>query len=615
MSSDPRSTSPSSRAPDRPEARGRASVGLQALALAALTWLAYGSTLELGIFGWDSWALVDTSRIASWSDFWGTFRETFMDGRLGLAYYRPVLNLALALDWALWGTRTIGYQLAHLAGFLFALLALWTLARRLAGTGPGAALAAFAAALVFALYPAHWEAIPVVCRRHDVLGIGFVAATLCLLLDRDGFARERASALGALTAFAAAGVKETGYAVVPLALWVAWAAPRRAPAARATEPARGLARAARRLAPAGPAIAGAALLTLLRWSALGGLGGDEGGSPADGQAWGALLTRTFLPQAEQRELAGSTALLLAALAGGLALAASELRPRPDGSAGRARGAHAIGLALLWIGLACAATSTIGAGRIRAWHSLLPAAGAALLLAALLGGLAAAWARARRAERALQGLALAPIALLFLWQASYSQLFREYDTWARADPEVRAFLAELEARIRAAPDGANLTVETFPRFAALPASGPRLEVPMLLSGHGLRGWAHLAFPERRVLVLDPMGADSRLADGVVVTLADAQVLDESGAFGAFQRMLAGLAADSPAARPAMLRYRQARQVERDAAAAKAHLIEGVAQSAPASRAERLEVLARWFEALADPAAAEAARAAARTSAGA
>ena len=43
------------------------------------------------LLGWDTYATIIASRIESSADFWGTFSEVMMDGRLVFGdFYRPV---------------------------------------------------------------------------------------------------------------------------------------------------------------------------------------------------------------------------------------------------------------------------------------------------------------------------------------------------------------------------------------------------------------------------------------------------------------------------------------------------------------------------------------------
>jgi tetratricopeptide (TPR) repeat protein len=111
--------------------------------------------------------------------------------RRGLPEYMPLKNLSYAVDYALFGLWAPGFrvqqQLWYLASVL--LFFLWTRALlvelaergRLVGITPGRApLAALAAALLFALHPAHVESVTWLSGRKDVLSGAFMlGALLC----------------------------------------------------------------------------------------------------------------------------------------------------------------------------------------------------------------------------------------------------------------------------------------------------------------------------------------------------------------------------------------------------------------------------------------------------
>ena len=167
------------------------------------------------LFGFDAYAAILTSRIQNFSDFLGTFSELMMDGRLWAGdFYRPVGNLFLAVDYAIWGIEPFGYQLSNMLLWCATIVALFALCRRLLGApvwiGP------CLAALFFALHPATLSILPFLARRTETLMVLFVA--LCLVaLPRDGAGRlERRHWIAGLFALAAVGSKETGIIAVPL---------------------------------------------------------------------------------------------------------------------------------------------------------------------------------------------------------------------------------------------------------------------------------------------------------------------------------------------------------------------------------------------------------------
>ncbi len=94
-----------------------------------------------------------------------------------LAYYRPLVTLTYQLDWLLWGENPAGYHLTNLAWHLLATLLVYRLARAaLRDAG-----AAWLAAALFTLLPAHAEAIGWVQGRVDLVSAACVLAALAAL--------------------------------------------------------------------------------------------------------------------------------------------------------------------------------------------------------------------------------------------------------------------------------------------------------------------------------------------------------------------------------------------------------------------------------------------------
>lgn len=117
-------------------------------------------------------------------------------GEVTLAYYRPVITLTYYLDARLWGPNPAGYHLTNLLWHLAATLLVYHLARRTLGR----VVPAWLAAALFALLPAHAEAIGWVQGRVDLVSAVLVLVALQALL------RARAAcAAAAWTWSAAAG--------------------------------------------------------------------------------------------------------------------------------------------------------------------------------------------------------------------------------------------------------------------------------------------------------------------------------------------------------------------------------------------------------------------------
>jgi hypothetical protein len=98
---------------------------------------------------------------------------------LSVEYFRPLVVLSFAIDRFLYGTHAVGYHLTNLILHLSTTLLLWGIARRVLGPG----FAAWAAAALFAVHPAHIVAVGWISGRTDVLATVFYAAAFLLYLQ------------------------------------------------------------------------------------------------------------------------------------------------------------------------------------------------------------------------------------------------------------------------------------------------------------------------------------------------------------------------------------------------------------------------------------------------
>lgn len=107
-------------------------------------------------------------------------------------YYRPLTSLTLMVDWHFWGPNPLGYNLTN----LFLHLALCLLYFRLLETLLGHRLAAFLAALLYAVHTMHTEAVTYTASRGDILGIVLMLGAML------AYARGRRAAAAACYFFA-----------------------------------------------------------------------------------------------------------------------------------------------------------------------------------------------------------------------------------------------------------------------------------------------------------------------------------------------------------------------------------------------------------------------------
>jgi Dolichyl-phosphate-mannose-protein mannosyltransferase len=89
-----------------------------------------------------------------WRDLWAQLAEPWL-GITAVRFWRPVSTFLYGLEIAAFGGSPYGYNLVHLLVHLLNTLLAWAIVRRLAGAG----LVPLAAALLFALYPLHPNAV------------------------------------------------------------------------------------------------------------------------------------------------------------------------------------------------------------------------------------------------------------------------------------------------------------------------------------------------------------------------------------------------------------------------------------------------------------------------
>ena len=146
--------------------------------LAAGAIAVYSRTFSVPLLFDDNPTIVDNSTIRHWSTaFWPPINTT--------ASGRPILNLSLAINYAISGTAVWSYHALNLAIHVLAGLTLFGIVRRtlVPRAGPAAALIAFSAALLWTLHPLQTESVTYIVQRAESL------MGLCYLLTLYGFIR------------------------------------------------------------------------------------------------------------------------------------------------------------------------------------------------------------------------------------------------------------------------------------------------------------------------------------------------------------------------------------------------------------------------------------------
>jgi tetratricopeptide (TPR) repeat protein len=152
-----------------------------------VTALVYLRCLGNGFVYDDYPAIVQNPSIAHWSFFWKYatrdvwwFRQP--DQSPQSAYYRPLQNIWLALNYHLFGLNPVGWHAMKILLHLVVVLLSFRLAQLLTRS----AFAGLLAALLFAVLPAHAEAVVWAEAIPEPLSAAFELAALCLFIRHTG---------------------------------------------------------------------------------------------------------------------------------------------------------------------------------------------------------------------------------------------------------------------------------------------------------------------------------------------------------------------------------------------------------------------------------------------
>jgi hypothetical protein len=165
---------------------------------------ALGSSPGTGLLSW--WVLRAEDSAAWWSP-----------PGLAVPYFRPLVSLSFVADYAVFGRHPAGYHLTNLLLHACATLLVHAIAARVLGPGRPA----FFAAALFAVHPAHAEAVLWVSGRTDLLAGVSGAAAVLLYLEARARPRARGFLLaGGLLALAASLLAKEVAVAIPLVLLV-----------------------------------------------------------------------------------------------------------------------------------------------------------------------------------------------------------------------------------------------------------------------------------------------------------------------------------------------------------------------------------------------------------
>lgn len=487
--------------PRQASRRGRcAAHAALVLVLIVLGWYVHRANFTYGLVGNDTYPQILTSRVERIGDFWDNFREPLAEGYLAASFYRPVQSLSIALDEALWGLESAGYQLTTMVVFAACIALLYLTIAKLVGRA--AWLAPLVGTAFFVLHPTLLTVLPTPCRRAELfVSVFLLAALLVLPVGRGGRQWIRFLLAGLFVLLASAS-KEIGVMGVGLVFLhqLCFASEQRG---------------RRNLARAGlaalPALVGAAVYLIARTAVLGGLGGYYF---KDSEPFLTLLPRWSAQLAVDALcpwgfLGGWTPLQLALLSlaaltgltllfAGVGLASTAPRMQ--------RVARLLVVALAWI---VPLVLVLGLNQLYGpWYALVPVVGLALAVAGLVQGIRLLMG-GRFLARLLSVVALIALVVALIVPLRASPLLAEYPHWRIATELLDQTQKQIDERLGGARDGQRVSVQipvrVTPRAPEQRPHEPSGDQPqifgvVIFKYEGVSAWIKLRYPDRNIRVV-------------------------------------------------------------------------------------------------------------------
>ncbi len=186
-----------------------------------ITALAYVATLSFGFVYDDVPQILKNPAIQTWrfvpqyftSHVWAAIYPNTTGN-----YYRPLFLLWLRLNYALFGTKALGWHLTSVACHVLATWLVFRIAQELSADRP----TAFLAALIFGLHPTHIENVAWISGVSDPLMACFLLGSFLAFLrarDPEPIRGKRAYAVTSLILFAAALLSKETAIVLPLLIF------------------------------------------------------------------------------------------------------------------------------------------------------------------------------------------------------------------------------------------------------------------------------------------------------------------------------------------------------------------------------------------------------------
>lgn len=173
----------------------------------------------------DNPLIVKDTQVHSLSNIPGLFHRDFLHGTLGCEYpiyYRPLITISFALNYAASGSHPFAFRLTNLIAHLLVVLLVAYLGKRLSGSS----IVGIVAGLAFAVLPSHAESVAWISGRTDVIATLFTLASFAVFYTnterKAGFSWGLALLFSLLFACALFS-KESGILVPLLCLSYLWA--------------------------------------------------------------------------------------------------------------------------------------------------------------------------------------------------------------------------------------------------------------------------------------------------------------------------------------------------------------------------------------------------------
>jgi len=190
----------------------------------------FGRTLGSFFLADDFGEVAYVSRIAGgdlgmlWANFSGNYMQIS-----SMSVWRPWLLISLLTDFIIWGAKPFGYYLTNLVFYLAVCLSLYWFVRSLCRDWckTRGSLAAFFAALIFAVNPLHCESVSWVVGRVDIICAFFYLTCLNLFilsLEAENQRRKKLTILSVVSFWLAMWTKEMaiGAPVLAMAISLLW---------------------------------------------------------------------------------------------------------------------------------------------------------------------------------------------------------------------------------------------------------------------------------------------------------------------------------------------------------------------------------------------------------